>query len=65
MESNGWSRREFVVAVPGMVAGISAIANAQAGGGGQAVGPAGTASYEDWFWLASHATKNSLTGTVP
>jgi predicted TIM-barrel fold metal-dependent hydrolase len=37
MESNGWSRREFVVAVPGMVAGISAIANGQTGGGGQAV----------------------------
>jgi predicted TIM-barrel fold metal-dependent hydrolase len=36
MESNGWSRREFVVAVPGMVAGISAIANGQTGGGGQA-----------------------------
>ncbi len=37
MGINGLSRREFVVAVPGIVAGVSAIASGQTGGGGQAV----------------------------
>jgi prepilin-type processing-associated H-X9-DG protein len=27
--------------------------------------PPGTLAYEDWYWLASHATKNLRTGNVP
>jgi prepilin-type N-terminal cleavage/methylation domain-containing protein/prepilin-type processing-associated H-X9-DG protein len=29
------------------------------------VGPAGTAPYADWYWIASHATKNLKTGVIP
>lgn len=29
------------------------------------VGAMGTPEYNDWFWLASHATKNTQTGKVP
>jgi hypothetical protein len=50
METNGLSRREFVVAVPSIVAGVSAIASGQTGGGGQAVPWSGghrAASFED------------------
>ncbi len=31
----------------------------------QTVAPPGTLAYEDWHWLASHATKNTRTGNVP
>ena len=35
------------------------------GGSQAAAGPIGSMTYYDWFWLASHATKNTQTGLVP
>jgi prepilin-type processing-associated H-X9-DG protein len=32
---------------------------------GEIAVPTGTPKYADWFWLASHATKNLTTGSVP
>ena len=37
MRTQGWSRREVLVAVPGLIAGAAALAHAQTGGSGQAV----------------------------
>ncbi len=37
MRNNSWSRREFMVAVPGMVAGVAAMAHGQSGANAQSV----------------------------